>query len=452
MDPPIPAALMLSMPQTRFRVQDASLRPPDLAPDDEGADIPWVLLDGLAYVAERNNATTAFAKTWDGHQIQVTLFPARPPRVSHLCVFCPGLEHTVFPLEPKILATELRIIVTTKRDILKHVDYYIYQAADDAAGGGPSLKRLPRPPSPYGFDSDVGILRCGISGQRHHAPRPHRGAAGDYYIVAGLCRAPNSLDHGEFVLCLHNSNSPTSWSTHNISLDEQHRRQYGCGFTHVNSKVIAIGGDAVTDTRPIPYRRRIGGYRYPIRIRYRYVTLVKYRCNAGCDAGLARDIAVVQQGRTLKYVELQVYWKACPTFRGRYVNDGWMSRTWSRPVTADCSGDCWDLGCKQESSEITVYSKPHFELPPKVLGDGGMPQESFKGLEIRQPTLSLHDDDDTVYFMTNKNQMDDKASVIAVDMKNNTLQGVAEFASGRAVGIAYTHSRISKYLMTAPGC
>ncbi|CAL4937690.1 unnamed protein product [Urochloa decumbens] len=448
MDPPIPAALMLSMPQTRFGVQDASLRPPDLAPDDDGADIPWVLLDGLAYVAERNNATTAFAKTWDGHQIQVTLFPARPPRVSHLCVFCPGLEHTVFPLEPKILAAVLlRIIVTTKRDILKHVDYYIYQAADDAAGGGPSLKRLPRPPSPHGFDSDVGILRCGISDdQRHHALRPHRDAASDYYIVAGFCRAPNSLDHGEFVLCLHNSNSPTSWSAHNISLDEQHRRQYGCGFTHVNSKVIAIGGDAGTMGFVDLWRGILfcdvlkveqGKPTPPLR----YVMLpppLLPNVEDSCDAGLARDIAVVvQQGRTLKYVELQVHWKACPTLRGRYVNDGWMSRF---------------QNMEQESSEITVYSKPHFELPPKVLDDGGMPQESFKGLEICQPTLSLHDDDDTVYFMTHKNQMDDKASVIAVDMKNNTLQGVAEFDSGRAVGIAYVHSRISKYLTTAPGC
>ncbi|CAL4912633.1 unnamed protein product [Urochloa decumbens] len=169
-----------------------------------------------------------------------------------------------------------------------------------------------------------------------------------------------------------------------------------------------------------------------------------------CDAGLARDIAVVQQGRTLKYVELQVHWKACPTFRGCYVNDGWMSRTWSRPVAADCSGDGWDLGCKQESSDITVCSKPHFELSPRMLDDGGMPLESLEGLAICQPTLSLHDDDDTVYFKTKKNRMDDKAWVIAVDMKNNTLQGVAEFASGRAVGIAYMHSRISKYLTATP--
>jgi hypothetical protein len=38
--------------------------------------------------------------------------------------------------------------------------------------------------------------------------------------------------------------------------------------------------------------------------------------------------------------------------------------------------------------------------------------------------------------------------VIAVDMKNNSLQGAAEFAAERyaAVGFSYLHSKISKYL------
>jgi hypothetical protein len=91
------------------------------------------------------------------------------------------LEHTVFSVEPDILAMEedlvlLRVIVSSKREFLDDADYYIYQAA----GGGPSLKRLPRPPSPYGFDShQVGILRCGARHQwRDHALCPHRDTPG----------------------------------------------------------------------------------------------------------------------------------------------------------------------------------------------------------------------------------------------------------------------------------
>ncbi|KAG2562955.1 hypothetical protein PVAP13_8KG319100 [Panicum virgatum] len=346
---------------TRFRLQDATLHPPALSPDD-----------GCAYVAERRNATTAFSETWSGHRIQVTLFLARPPRVSYLCVFCPDLDHAVFPLEPKILATEDDLVLLR-------------------------IIRLPRLPSPYGPDSHrVGILRCGTSVQQ----RPHRGTAGDFYVVAGLCRAPNAVNPGEFVLCLHNSSFSIAWSTHNISLDEQQRRQYGSSFHHVNNKVIAIGGEAGTMGLPTP----------PLR----YVRLPS------------------PLGKTWKAWGLR--WKLCLTFRGHYVNDGWMSRTWSRP----------DLSCKRESSG---------PMPPEVLGDGGMPLGLFKGLEMCQPIISLHDDDDgTVYFMVKKNRMDNKAWVIAVDMQNNTLQGVAEFAAGRTFGMSITfmHSMISRHLTTAP--
>jgi hypothetical protein len=146
----------------------------------------------------------------------------------------------VFSVEPDILAMEedlvlLRVIVSSKRDFLDDADYYIYQATDEAAGGGPSLKRLPRSPNPYGFDSHkVGILRCGARHQwRDHALCPHRDTSGDFYIVAALCKARSSVFPEEFVLCLYNSSSPTIWSTHNISVDRnQHRRQYGCYFQH----------------------------------------------------------------------------------------------------------------------------------------------------------------------------------------------------------------------------
>jgi hypothetical protein len=381
----------------------------------------------------------------------------------------------VFPVEPHILAMEedlilLRIIVSSKTDIFKDADYYIYQATDEAVGGGPSLKRLPRLPrlpklrSPYEFDSDqVGILRCGARHQRrYNALCPHSDTAGDFYIVAALCRAPNSVAAGEFVICLYNSNSPTIWITHKISVDEnQHRLQYGCHFEHYNSKVIPIGGDSGTMGfvdlwRGILFCDVLKLQRGKTTPPFRYVTLppplLPGRANRG-DARLARDITVVQQGRTIKYVELQVHWKPYPTFRGQYFRDGWMSRIWTRPVDADCAEDCWKPGCKQESSDIPVDSNPHFKLLPKILDHTGMTVKPFKGLFVCQPTLSLSDDDDLVYFMTKGKSMDGKAWVIAVDMKNNTLQGVDEFVAERTIGVdfGYMHSRISKYLTAAPG-
>ena len=90
---------------------------------------------------------------------------------------------------------------------------------------------------------------------------------------------------------------------------------------------------------------------------------------------------------------------------------------------------------------------------PEMLDHSGMTVKPFKGLFVCQPTLSLSDDDDLVYFMTKAKSMDGKAWVIAVDMKNNTLQGVDEFVAERTIGVdfGYMHSRISKYLTAAPG-
>ncbi|CAD6202116.1 unnamed protein product [Miscanthus lutarioriparius] len=237
----------------------------------------------------------------------------------------------------------LRIIVSSKRwHIFQDADYYIYQATDEAAGGGPSLKRLPRLQkfrSPYEFDSDqVGILRCGARHQRrYNALCPHSDTAGDFYIVAALCRAPNSVVAGEFVICLYNSNSPTIWITHKISVDEnQHRLQYGCHFEHYNSKVISIGGDS----------------------------------------------------GTMGFVDL---------WRGVSISG--------------------------------------------MVGCPGYGQGRWMLIVLR-----------TVGNRAGKS-MDGKAWVIAVDMKNNTLQGVDEFVAERTIGVdfGYMHSRISKYLTATPG-
>ncbi|GJN03977.1 hypothetical protein PR202_ga21480 [Eleusine coracana subsp. coracana] len=134
----------------------------------------------------------------------------------------------------------------------------------------------------------------------------------------------------------------------------------------------------------------------------------------------------------IKYVALQARWKPGQGFRGRYAKDGWVSSTWKRPVLASHLEDAWASVCTTESSAIPVDNL-HFQVLPKVLDREGKPMPPFKGIDIRQPTLSLSKDDGTVYFMTKKDQHDDKAWVIAVDMGNNTLRGVAEFAAERTV-------------------
>lgn len=86
----------------------STTHPPD--DDDQAEDekpLRWVLLEHLAYVAKRENATTACSD--DGPaSIQVTLCARRPPRVSYVCVHSPRDD---IANEPEIIATEDDLIV-----------------------------------------------------------------------------------------------------------------------------------------------------------------------------------------------------------------------------------------------------------------------------------------------------------------------------------------------------
>ncbi|GJN32371.1 hypothetical protein PR202_gb20877 [Eleusine coracana subsp. coracana] len=209
----------------RFRLLPETLSPPALTSDDDdaAAEYPrWVLLESLAYVAKRDNGTTAFSRTSDGKEIQVTVCPRRPPSVSYLCVYSPDAE---IPVESKILAMEedlvlLLITVSCQRDVMKNIDYYVYRAADRAAGGKPSLTLLKRPPAPYisFYAEHTGILHCGNS---HHRPqlgsesgislRPHVQVAESSYIIAALKTVPWEMQNefefpqGSFILSLYHS-------------------------------------------------------------------------------------------------------------------------------------------------------------------------------------------------------------------------------------------------------
>ncbi|CAN6225380.1 unnamed protein product [Urochloa humidicola] len=104
-----------------------------------------------------------------------------------------------------------------------------------------------------------------------------------------------------------------------------------------------------------------------------------------------------------------------------------------------------------DSRDAKVTNNPHFELLPKVQNDEGMTFPPFKRLDVCQPMLGLDDDDDDadiIYFTTKRECMDADAWVVAVDLRNKELLGVAAFDAERYVGInfAYVHAQISKYL------
>ncbi|RLN12009.1 hypothetical protein C2845_PM09G00260 [Panicum miliaceum] len=403
-----------------MKLNKASLHPPALldAGDDE-EEIPWVLLEYKAYVADRRNDTTAVAYSRCGREIQVSFFAARPPRVSHLCVFCrPAAtseeeeeeeeEEEMIAMEPQVLATDenlvlLRIIVSAERDIISGNDLYVYRPAGD---GGPSLELLRRRPRGRRivFNScQVGILSC---------RDVHQESSSKFYTVAALDDDESARGRGRFVLYLYNSKLQT-WTSTNASVEDQHFHKYQDQgyFLHFNTRVIAVGGEGATIAFVDLWRgillldlAHVTKDGKPCSLRYvplpgRPSSALR---SADGDACLSRDISVVDGH--FKFVRRRRQAKdcRCPTCgRDERIQDGCDAAVWTRPVSASSLlDDSWQPVCDMETS----------------------------GMDI--------------------NRGGDKAWVIAVDMMNNRLQGVAEFDAQRsvAIGFAYLHTGISKYL------
>lgn len=124
----------------------------------------WVLLDEQAYIADRPNGTTALAFTPSGQAIQVSFWLADPPRLSHLCVHCPGLEGADFAAEPTIVISEKDIAIVqihfsstgpNVNPVLRdNCLYFVYKADHEH----PTLEPFPVPsPLCYGYDA-FGLL------------------------------------------------------------------------------------------------------------------------------------------------------------------------------------------------------------------------------------------------------------------------------------------------------
>ncbi|KAF8662331.1 hypothetical protein HU200_056542 [Digitaria exilis] len=418
----------------RISLLEESFHPPALdagRDGDEGEEIPSVLLEYKAYVADHRNNTTALAYSRCGREIQVTLFAARPPRVSYICVFCrPGPAEEVIAMEPNVVATDddlllLRIVVSPHKDLTYGSDYYIYRPASDDE---PSLTRLPLPPDDrFLGPKNIGILSCPAN---RHADddgstglsllRPHRAPQDKFFMVAALEDDRSALAIGRFVLYPYNS-KVQSWSVANVSLEAQHRQKYQDDgyFMHRNTRTIAVGGQDATIAFVDLWHRQ-------------------YR---------NRDIAVIEGH--FKFVRNLILRKNCPTCCSSDLVAGWESDVWTRPVSASSLlDDSWQPVCEMNSSGMDVKSSLDFQLLPKPVDN----EQPFLTLNVAHPTLSWLNDH-TVWFMVKIGQFDAKAWVIAVDVVNNRLQGVADFDAERytAIGFAYLHSRISKYLKKAPG-
>ena len=140
-----------------------------------------------------------------------------------------------------------------------------------------------------------------------------------------------------------------------------------------------------------------------------------------------RDIIVVEG--YIKYFEMCLH--AEP--------EGWKAATWERKD----SWNEWKKDCAIEVSKDPARTNPdQQEAETKE-------QPTWMGFYSGYPALSLHDGD-VVYIMDRHNLDDTKVTMVAVDMRKQTLKGVADCYSPRRLGYSSVYFGSKWYLQTSP--
>ncbi|XP_037427158.1 uncharacterized protein LOC119292410 [Triticum dicoccoides] len=396
-----------------------SLNPPAYGYPDGGGDQPrFVFVEPCAYFADRRNATTAGC-SMDGLRlrgdIEVTFCTVQPPQVSYLCVHTTATDHTVFAVRPNIVATEtdggLVLLCVAVGDrpsdaMFRHKrHYFVYDASV------PELKHIKQP----GDDHPVNERSFAI------VRKPDRS-----YVLAAQAGVFFGYRNPSAHLCLYNSGT-NSWSKLRVNVDSVPYDEF------ITYNAFTVGGDKGTVAWVDLSHMIIFCNVLDKRPKLRFLRLPIQPTNAG-GLPAVRDVSVLDG--FIKMVELQ------------HRANGWKATIWSIK-TGIFSKMAWRVDYQFDSSDIPEPSLPKLKLP-----EGVTAQPTLSTLHIGLPKLSLPDDG-ILYLLAKIDYRDRQhtAWVLAVDMKNKTVQRVAGFSPKRAIGLCrgYDSSTISKYLKVASG-
>uniref|UniRef100_N1R086 DUF1618 domain-containing protein n=1 Tax=Aegilops tauschii TaxID=37682 RepID=N1R086_AEGTA len=157
-----------------------------------------------------------------------------------------------------------------------------------------------------------------------------------------------------------------------------------------------------------------------------------------CD----RDVSVGRDG-SIKYSEVWAHPVPGSPNRATYISEDWGAAilTWLEPKKK------WHIDLKLKASDIIV-DETHSQLLPQHDVKATTKNATLSRLHTGHPALSLHDDD-VVYIMAKVDHMVDDSWMLAVDMRNKTLKGVAALTSKRSWGFRfmYLQSDLSNHLM-----
>lgn len=410
--------------------------PPPIHPEDPDSPLPeTILLDSFGYLSDRTNATTANGRRSrtkkKGKRILGTFWPASPPRVSCFTVHCPDLKPDAYGSIPKVCYTEdslalLRITICPERQYMyaKNIRYFVYQAG--TKNTPPSVKLVHSPPDFTFFDREVALLRCG-----------------DEFFIAVLRRAFINRECTDRHFHLHLYNSKTKrWSTKLMHLDSpQEFRSPNKGIT-IGGELGSVGwvdlrrGILICDLLLIDNNQSL-----------RYIPLPSPLSPEPlrCYPMSVRNIIVLQG--YIKYFEMHNNVRPGSDTGSSPISEGWIAATKKIKISSSGPGSNWEEDCTIRcSDDVPLDSPVHAQMLPN-LQEGDDTKPNLKRICVGYPALSLHDGD-VVYLMHTPDPHEDKACVIALDMRNKTVKGVANFGSGRPLGhnFTYLESGISKHL------
>ncbi|TVU32395.1 hypothetical protein EJB05_24125, partial [Eragrostis curvula] len=345
-------------------------------------------------------------------------------------------------MEPQIIATEadlvlLRLVLGGRSARSSHSaqELFVYKAGGPQGQPPPSLEQIPRLSGRFlgiwGGGEPVGLLKL------------HDDTA--EYIVAALC----DDDKSQFEVCLFHSKDKV-WTTRPVAVP----RRDDDSFRHETTTVITVGGERGTMAFVDLWR---GILLYDVLAGDdddptlpRCVPLPETIFGTPCysvNPLIYRDIAVVNG--QFKYVEMGSEVTADKASRGP------MIAAHSMPI-ASCRQEedaSWRRDCKIDVSKIRDDKNLLSPEVQRMLSyDERMtkPEPTLETLCTGHPTLCLHDED-TVYFTTMAKPMSPKACVVAVNIRERTIQGVARFgARTRGINFTFIRSRIYSYLNMTP--
>uniref|UniRef100_A0A0E0M4E8 DUF1618 domain-containing protein n=1 Tax=Oryza punctata TaxID=4537 RepID=A0A0E0M4E8_ORYPU len=412
------------------RSKHLTLQPPSHGGDVDQRNLPWILLDVRAYIADRRNSTTAYVDLSNGGcRIQITFCIAPPPLVSYICAWSPNTDPArIFAQEPDvgIVNDDLVFLRINCHDY----DYdLVYQA-----GCFPSLKLVHNPAKYLRELDNVALL-----------PRRLSASADDdsgFYICA-LDRDSNS-GLGHFQSCLYDSIDGT-WRLESLLLDELRNPPDKDTVLHYTEKVVILPPSLDDERVSVAFADL-----------WRGIIICDDVLAGGKPAGsyVPLPLEIIDHDRayfSLACRDMVVVNGRLTVARMRVAFDSdtncrsWDLSTWSKAAT--CLDEEWHKDFKVDSNDISLDDGIcNIDLLPKL---NGLP--AMAKLRVAHPTLSLTDAH-VVYIMGKVNLSDEKALVLTVDMANKRIREVSVYDAERIINdfrYAYTRSTVSQYFTTA---